>query len=202
MKYVIVIPDGCADEPIDALGGKTPLQAAKLPAMDALGPARGAGPVQQHARSICRPAAKWPICVCSATTPTSISPAGSAGSRRPRNHAGSRRLGRALQSGHDRRPDHGRLHRRPHQHRGSDRAAGVGTERIAGRRRDRFAFGVRARSQLPQLDDLSRRAGSRAALFARDPHPSTARLDRFARHRRFSARSRQRHAGAVDEWFG
>ena len=36
MKYVIVIPDGCADEPIEALGGKTPLQAANLPAMDAL----------------------------------------------------------------------------------------------------------------------------------------------------------------------
>lgn len=36
MKYVIVIPDGCADEPIDALGGKTPLQVAKMPATDAL----------------------------------------------------------------------------------------------------------------------------------------------------------------------
>ena len=36
MKYVIIIPDGCADETMDALGGKTPLQAAKLPAMDAL----------------------------------------------------------------------------------------------------------------------------------------------------------------------
>ncbi|TWU35075.1 cofactor-independent phosphoglycerate mutase [Novipirellula artificiosorum] len=36
MKYVIVIPDGCADEPIEALGGQTPLQAAKLPAMDRL----------------------------------------------------------------------------------------------------------------------------------------------------------------------
>ncbi|QEF98029.1 cofactor-independent phosphoglycerate mutase [Stieleria maiorica] len=34
MKYVIVIPDGCADEPIEALGGRTPLQAATLPAMD------------------------------------------------------------------------------------------------------------------------------------------------------------------------
>jgi 2,3-bisphosphoglycerate-independent phosphoglycerate mutase len=34
MKYAIVIPDGCADEPQDALGGKTPLQAAKTPAMD------------------------------------------------------------------------------------------------------------------------------------------------------------------------
>ena len=36
MKYVIIIPDGCADEPIDALGGKTPLQAASLPTMDSL----------------------------------------------------------------------------------------------------------------------------------------------------------------------
>lgn len=36
VKYAIVIPDGCADEPIEAIGGKTPLQAAQLPAMDAL----------------------------------------------------------------------------------------------------------------------------------------------------------------------
>ncbi len=36
MKYVIVIPDGCADEAIDALGGKTPLQAAQLPILDSL----------------------------------------------------------------------------------------------------------------------------------------------------------------------
>ncbi|WP_436716345.1 cofactor-independent phosphoglycerate mutase [Roseiconus lacunae] len=41
MKYVIVIPDGCADEPIEALDGKTPLQAATLPNMDAIA-ARGA----------------------------------------------------------------------------------------------------------------------------------------------------------------
>jgi 2,3-bisphosphoglycerate-independent phosphoglycerate mutase len=34
MKYAIVIPDGCADEPQDALGGKTPLQAAHKPHMD------------------------------------------------------------------------------------------------------------------------------------------------------------------------
>jgi 2,3-bisphosphoglycerate-independent phosphoglycerate mutase len=36
VKYAIVIPDGCADLPIDQLGGKTPLQAADLPATDAL----------------------------------------------------------------------------------------------------------------------------------------------------------------------
>src|SRR5947199_1354092 len=34
MKYAIVIPDGCADEPQDALGGRTPLQAAHKPHMD------------------------------------------------------------------------------------------------------------------------------------------------------------------------
>src|SRR6516225_3543204 len=36
MKYVIVIPDGCADEPQDVLGGKTPLQAAHKPHMNRL----------------------------------------------------------------------------------------------------------------------------------------------------------------------
>src|SRR5262245_24715657 len=34
MKYAVVIPDGCADEPQKSLGGKTPLQAANLPSMD------------------------------------------------------------------------------------------------------------------------------------------------------------------------
>jgi 2,3-bisphosphoglycerate-independent phosphoglycerate mutase len=34
MKYAIIIPDGCADEPQPSLGGKTPLQAARLPYMD------------------------------------------------------------------------------------------------------------------------------------------------------------------------
>jgi 2,3-bisphosphoglycerate-independent phosphoglycerate mutase len=36
MKYAIIIPDGCADEPQESLGGKTPLQAANVPAMDAV----------------------------------------------------------------------------------------------------------------------------------------------------------------------
>jgi 2,3-bisphosphoglycerate-independent phosphoglycerate mutase len=34
MKYAIVIPDGCADEPQESLGGRTPLQAAAKPHMD------------------------------------------------------------------------------------------------------------------------------------------------------------------------
>lgn len=36
LKYAIIIPDGCGDQPIAELGGRTPLQAAKLPAMDAI----------------------------------------------------------------------------------------------------------------------------------------------------------------------
>lgn len=36
MKYALIIPDGCADEPQDALGGRTPLQAARTPQMDAI----------------------------------------------------------------------------------------------------------------------------------------------------------------------
>lgn len=34
MKYAIIIPDGCADEPQESLGGQTPLQAARTPAME------------------------------------------------------------------------------------------------------------------------------------------------------------------------
>ena len=34
MKWVIIIPDGCADFPVESIGGKTPLQAAKTPNMD------------------------------------------------------------------------------------------------------------------------------------------------------------------------
>src|SRR5262252_7710046 len=34
MKYAIVVPDGCADEPQASLGNRTPLQAARTPNMD------------------------------------------------------------------------------------------------------------------------------------------------------------------------
>ena len=36
MKYIVVLGDGMADEPIEALGGKTPLAYAKTPNMDKL----------------------------------------------------------------------------------------------------------------------------------------------------------------------
>jgi 2,3-bisphosphoglycerate-independent phosphoglycerate mutase len=47
MKYVIVIPDGGADAPQDSLGGKTPFQAARTPAMDSLA-ARGTVGLTNH----------------------------------------------------------------------------------------------------------------------------------------------------------
>ena len=36
MKYIVVLADGMADEPIDSLGGKTPLEYANTPMMDSL----------------------------------------------------------------------------------------------------------------------------------------------------------------------
>ena len=36
MKYIVILGDGMADEPIAALGGKTPLECAKTPIMDEL----------------------------------------------------------------------------------------------------------------------------------------------------------------------
>jgi len=47
MKYVIVIPDGAADAPQAVLGGRTPFQAARTPAMDALA-ARGRVGLTNH----------------------------------------------------------------------------------------------------------------------------------------------------------
>ena len=42
-KTVIIIPDGCADLPVESLNGKTPLQAAHLPAMDTIAKAGTVG---------------------------------------------------------------------------------------------------------------------------------------------------------------
>lgn len=47
MKYVVIIPDGAADAPQAALGGRTPFQAARTPALDALA-ARGRVGLTNH----------------------------------------------------------------------------------------------------------------------------------------------------------
>ena len=31
MKYIVLVPDGCADEPIAELDDRTPLEAAEMP---------------------------------------------------------------------------------------------------------------------------------------------------------------------------
>jgi 2,3-bisphosphoglycerate-independent phosphoglycerate mutase len=36
MKYVVCVPDGAADEPLEELGGRTPLEAARMPNLAAL----------------------------------------------------------------------------------------------------------------------------------------------------------------------
>jgi 2,3-bisphosphoglycerate-independent phosphoglycerate mutase len=36
MKYVVCVPDGCADEPSDALDGRTPLEVASMPTLESL----------------------------------------------------------------------------------------------------------------------------------------------------------------------
>ena len=46
MKYIVILGDGMADEPIAALGGKTPLEAANTPAMDCLASGGEMGMVQ------------------------------------------------------------------------------------------------------------------------------------------------------------
>ena len=46
MKYIVVLGDGMADRPVDALGGKTPLEAAVTPVMDALASKGTLGTVQ------------------------------------------------------------------------------------------------------------------------------------------------------------
>ena len=46
MKYIVILGDGMADEPIESLGGLTPLEAANTPAMDALASGGEMGLVQ------------------------------------------------------------------------------------------------------------------------------------------------------------
>lgn len=46
MKYIVILGDGMADEPLEALGGRTPLDYAGTPAMDALASAGELGMVR------------------------------------------------------------------------------------------------------------------------------------------------------------
>jgi len=46
MKYIVVLGDGMADEPMEALGGKTPMEVANTPVMDAMASMGEMGMVQ------------------------------------------------------------------------------------------------------------------------------------------------------------
>ena len=46
MKYIVVLGDGMADEPLEELGGKTPLEYAETPQMDALAKAGEIGMIK------------------------------------------------------------------------------------------------------------------------------------------------------------
>lgn len=46
MKYIVILGDGMSDEPVEALGGKTPLEYANTPVMDALASCGEMGMVQ------------------------------------------------------------------------------------------------------------------------------------------------------------
>ena len=46
MRYVVLVPDGAADYPLDELDGQTPLEAAATPCMDRLAREGAGGLVQ------------------------------------------------------------------------------------------------------------------------------------------------------------
>ena len=46
LKYIVILGDGMADEPMDILGGKTPMECADTPTMDAMACAGRMGMVQ------------------------------------------------------------------------------------------------------------------------------------------------------------
>ena len=104
MKYAIIIPDGCADEPQESLGGKTPLEAADMPAMDAVAAAGVVGRANNTPESL--PAGSDvanlsllgydPLEHFTGRAPLEAAAQGI--------ELGPGRLGRALQSGDDRRP--------------------------------------------------------------------------------------------------
>lgn len=46
MKYVVIVPDGAAEQPLESLGGKSPLEAAQTPEMDRIAQQGVVGQVQ------------------------------------------------------------------------------------------------------------------------------------------------------------
>ena len=81
-KRVVLVPDGMADYPLAELGGRTPLEAAATPHMDAVALPARSGLVQTVPAGMSRRAATSPISPCSATIRPRSTPAARR-SRRP-----------------------------------------------------------------------------------------------------------------------
>ncbi len=56
MKYIVILCDGMADEPLESLSGKTPLEAAKTLNMDRLAKTRRSGWFRQFRKECLREA--------------------------------------------------------------------------------------------------------------------------------------------------
>ena len=155
------------------LGGKTPLEAAEMPAMDAVAAAGVVGRANNTPAALPAGSDVANLSLLGYNPLRVLHRPGAAGSRRAGNRAGAGRLGRPLQSGHDRRPDDEELHRRAHLDRGS---RGLARDRC---RRSSAAteLAVLARRQLSEPAGLSRRRPAGAVL-ARHPHHAAARSDR------------------------
>ena len=52
MKYILIIGDGMADDPLPELGGKTPLEVCNKPFFDSLSERGRAGPGPDHTRGL------------------------------------------------------------------------------------------------------------------------------------------------------
>ena len=118
VRYVVCVPDGASDEPLDELGGRTPLEAASMPNLARLAARGEVGRAATIPRA-CRRAATWATCRSSATTRPATTPAGRRS--RPPPWASTSRPGRspsaATWSRSTTRRHHGRLLRRAHRHR-------------------------------------------------------------------------------------
>ena len=74
MKYIVILADGMADEPLEALGGRTPMEAACKPHMDKLA-CEGIMGMAQTVPLGMPPARTPPICPSWALTPEPTIPA-------------------------------------------------------------------------------------------------------------------------------
>ena len=194
MKYAIIIPDGCADEPQESLGGKTPLEAARMPAMDAIAAGGRGGPGQPRAR---RPAGRlgrgqpqpaWATTRCEHFTGRAPLEAAAQGIQLGPEDWAVRcnlvtvedQVMRDFTAGHISTDEATALLATVQEKLGSER------------------FAVLSRRQLSQFAALSR-SGPALALFPRYANHAAPRSDRQVGARRLSPRAGQRPAQPIDE---